>query len=199
MKNKLRIFPFFITLLIMYLLVFTVGNIITDMFLEFNHIYRSKTDKYISDVIESTFKQVILSKRSYKKSKSNLNDIDINVKLDNIDMACYFISIYSTGYFDNNMQKVLQANGHGHYLFTRDIKRKMISRKGGEGSSAVLFIKKDGTILPIFPPGSYLDMNFPVENNDWNGCQCLKVKNGIVDINVNFDAKNNLGSLKIKH
>ena len=94
----------------------------------FWHIYTDKNDASIKKFIEYALKN---------------EDVEFNTKLNNTKYVCYFGSLYSIHSIKPELTKI-------NADYSPAIGLKMQLMRVGEGASAVVIVKNNGRILPVY-------------------------------------------------
>ena len=147
----------------------------------FNNIYSSKEDKQFAQLVENAVNLI---------SKDLVLNYDEEFTVSNIDYVCFAGSVYSTT-AQEITREVLP-----NYKYSNQL--QIIKHwKKGEGSSLLMFIKRDN-LIPIFISDYFFDIKFSdnfkqLENPD--ACYYPKNKN----ITINIKKQNIQNELRIEN
>ena len=126
----------------------------------YDKIYATKNDKELAQLIENSIMQIAVSKSNEwlknPNENTNVKDLKVEIKLDNIKYVCPGFSVYSTSVPD------LLEDINVEYKYVHLIEdKKQIGY--GEGSSVILFVKDNDEIIPIFVGAYFFDLRTKFE------------------------------------
>ena len=156
----------------------------------YDGIYATQADKKLAQIIEnsvyiiSNSKAPDISTEKYKEPAFNeLKKYELDIELNDISYACYSESIYGV-----DVQTILNNIGikNKYASLIEDKKQSGL----GEGSSLLMFVKKDRNVIPVFISAYFYLIQSKLkffENGSSAGC--VKIPNEKLHIKIDSSLK----------
>ena len=192
MKNFIK----FVLILFLSTAIFTIGVIgiifTSDWFKKnrsYEKIYATTADKKLAQLIEDSVYIISnskpLDKTQQMDSAKELKNYRLNLMLDNVTNVCYSESIYGT-----DVSTMLKNAGIKYKYANLIEDKKQVGF--GEGSSILLLVKKDNTIIPIFISAYFYKIHSKLKlfkNSNTAGCEKIPDNKLQIEINSSLMAK----------